>query len=226
MCGRFTYRFTWKQLHRLMELTTWSDQDLQPRYNVAPTQTAPVVRPAADGGREGALLRWGLIPFWADDISIGNRMINARAETIASSGAFKHALKRRRCLVPVSGFYEWRKVPNSRHKRPYLIAPASGDILALAALWERWNSPDGPLDSFTIITTTPNDAIRPIHDRMPAILPSEAWSSWLSPETDPAAAQAMLGPCPSKRLALVPVSTRVNSPAHDDPSCFEPVETD
>ncbi|MBL0922106.1 MAG: SOS response-associated peptidase [Phycisphaerales bacterium] len=229
MCGRYSHLFTWKQLHRLMDLLSWPEAELGARYNVAPTQHGPVVRARPDGSREGAMLRWGLIPHWAKDESIGGRLINARAESVHLKPAFRAAFQRRRCLVPVSGFFEWRAVPGSTRKRAHYIRPRAEELFAFAGLWERWTPPDGApapdLETFTILTTDANDAIRPLHDRMPVILPPRAWSAWLDPDLHEAdAIRPMLAPAPAESLEIVAVGSRVNSPRHDDPQCIEPVE--
>jgi putative SOS response-associated peptidase YedK len=233
VCGRYTHLFTWKQLRRLMRLTTFPVEALPLRYNVAPTQTVPVVR-AAESGREGALLRWGLIPSWADDPAIGNRLINARAETAHEKPAFRQAFKRRRCLVPASGFYEWAKAgsgggkPRGGRKQPFYFYPADGELFAFAGLWERWRPRDGsaddsePVETFTILTTDANTAVRPVHDRMPVILAPDAWDLWLDGK-DPEGLPGLLKPCDPALIASHPVSTAVNIPAHDRPDCVEPV---
>ncbi len=174
---------------------------LVPNKDIRPTQRVLVVRTTADGEREGALLRWGLIPRWARDPSIGNRMINARAETLAEKPSFREALRRRRCLIPADGFYEWKKI--GRQKQRYLIRAANDDhLLALAGLWESWQAGDGSeLESCTIVTTQPNDLLRPIHDRMPLILTTEQYQRWLDPQTSEAAAlRPLLAPYPRDDL--------------------------
>jgi len=190
------------------------------RYNIAPTQTAPVVR-QGPGGRTLALLRWGLVPFWADDPKLGTRMINARAERVAQAPAYRHAFRRRRCLVPASGFYEWR--PGAGGKQPYAIVPAQAPLFAFAGLWERWEKGETPLESFTLIVTDANAALRPIHDRMPVILRAEDYALWLDPRTDPARLQALLRPAEDAAVRAYPVSQRVNDPRHDDPDLIRPL---
>lgn len=194
-----------------------------PRYNIAPTQQVPVVRVAPDSGeREMTLLRWGLIPSWAKDASIGNRLINARAETVASKPAFRAAFKRRRCLVPADGYYEWQKVGSK--KQPYLIQRQDGAPFAFAGLWESWHAdrPDA-VETFTIITTDANEATTAIHDRMPVILDEEDYAMWLDPEFEGREAlESLLRPYPGEALQLTPVSTYVNNPRHEDPRCIEP----
>lgn len=231
MCGRFTHLLNWHQLHRLLGLTT-SPFEFRVRYNIAPSQDALVARADGDGRRLDAM-RWGLVPAWAKDVSIGNRTINARSETAATSPAFRAAVRSRRCIVPVSGFFEWEKVEGSTRKQAWYITPADDEAFGFAGLWESWNDPAersalgrGPLLTFTVLTTTANDAMRPIHDRTPVILPRERFGAWLDPRsTDPAAVAPMLAPCPPERLRLVRVSSWVNSPAHDDARCIAPDTT-
>jgi putative SOS response-associated peptidase YedK len=233
MCGRYSHLFTWKQLHLLMELMSWPDLDLPVRYNLAPTQMAPVVRgrgQAEGGGREGALLRWGLIPSWAEDESIGGRMINARAESADGKPAFRTALRCRRCIVPASGFYEWSPIRGSTRKQAYYIRPGGpglAECFAFAGLWERWTPKQvggAPVESFTILTTEANETIRPLHDRMPVILPPEAWDRWLDPASDDLASlRGLLVPAPPEAVQLHPVGPRVNSPRNDDPQCMESI---
>jgi len=219
MCGRFTYRFTWKQLHRLLQLVDWPNEELRPRYNVAPTQTAPIVR-ASEAGRVGAMLRWGLVPFWAEDPNIGQKMINARAESVATKPAFRSAFARRRCLVPVSGFYEWQKVGGG--KQPFVIERDDSQPFMLAGLWERWAKSDEPMETFTIITTEPNELIRPVHNRMPVILHERDFEAWLDPQaSDVESLQSLLRPAEMTGFRVRPVSRRVNSPANDDASILE-----
>lgn len=219
MCGRFTHRLTWRELVALYRLTDGPPPfELRDRYNVAPSQRVPVIRERA-GAREAAQLRWGFIPSWAKEAAIGYKMINARAETVATSPSFRSAIKARRCIVPASGFYEWQKV--DKGKQPFLIEAKDGSPLSLAGLWERWERGPEPVETFTIITTTPNELVAPIHDRMPVILEPAAFDAWLVPEASPIA-QALLQPYPAERLRARPVSTRVNSPKNDDPSVIEP----
>lgn len=227
MCGRYTHLFTWKQLHRLMGLTT--PVELPFRYNVAPTQSAPVML-SGGGARRLEFFRWGLVPFWAKDPAIGNRTINARSETVATSPSFRAAFKRRRCLVPASGFYEWQKVEGEGHKQPWYITPASEEIFAFAGLWEHWSGKDEhageDLHTFTILTTTANRAMAPIHDRMPVILSAGQFDTWLDPAVeDGVVLSPMLAPCAPERLKFARVGTWVNSPRHEDAKCIEPAES-
>jgi putative SOS response-associated peptidase YedK len=174
----------------------------------------------ARGGdrRELILVRWGLVPYWADDPKIGNRLINARAESIEKMRAFREAYRRRRCLVPADGFFEWRKV--GKRRQPLLFRRRDRAPFAFAGLWERWQQPEvGVLRSCTIVTCPPNALVAPVHDRMPVILAQAEHDAWLSPETD---GRTLLRPCPADWLEVIPVSSRVNSPANDDPDCLAP----
>lgn len=221
MCGRFTQAQIAeldREIFKLLEVP-----NLEPRYNLAPTEPAAAVREHADGGRSLDLLRWGLIPSWADNPSIGNRLINARAESVHTKPAFREAFVARRCLVPADGFYEWRHTGSG--KQPYYIYPLGGGVMAFAGLWEHYAAAaQGPIESFTIITTDANDLVRPIHDRMPVVLPVEAYDEWLDPtRTDIRALRQFLQPYPSAGLELYPVSRYVNSPHHKGAECVEPV---
>jgi putative SOS response-associated peptidase YedK len=197
-------------------------ENYQPRYNIAPTQPVAVI--PNDGQNRLDFYVWGLIPFWAKDPAIGSRMINARSETLAEKPSFKSALRRRRCLIPADGFYEWQANPSGKGKTPMYIRLQDGKPFAFAGLWERWNSPDGStILSTTIITTRPNALMEPIHNRMPVILPSSAYAAWLTPEeTDAAALLPLLEPYPAQAMAAYAVSTLVNSPAHDAPDLIQP----
>jgi len=219
MCGRYTL----SDPGDLMETLEIEDPGpIEARYNIAPTQNVPVVR-ASDDGRELAHLRWGLIPFWADDPSIGNRMINARSETVAEKASFKHALKRRRCAIPADGFYEWKKMGGG--KQPFHIHLPGLEPFVFAGLWERWTKGDEPVESCTIITADANDTIRDLHNRMPVILPEDALGLWLDPSVeDPEAVTRVLGPWQGEELEFFPVSRVVNSPANDRPECIEKIE--
>ncbi len=198
---------------------------LRPRYNIAPTQDAPAVRTTPDGQRELVMLRWGLVPSWADDLAIGNRMINARGETVAEKPSFRTALKKRRCVVVADGYYEWQKV--GKRKQPYLFHFADDRVFALAGLWERWSKGSVPVETCTIITTTPSRLAATVHDRMPAILDGAAIDMWLDPDvTDAAALTGFLRPFDDEQLAADAVSTLVNSPANEDPRCVEPAATE
>ncbi len=222
MCGRYTHRYTWPEIVALYRLVAdvLMPAGFGPRYNVAPTQEAPVLRLDKAGRREIAMLRWGLIPSWAKDPAIGNRMINARAEGIAEKPSFRAALRQRRCLVPASGFYEWQRAGS--RKQPYCIGRADGKPFSMAGLWEHWQDREAgaAIETFTIITTAANSLLAPIHDRMPAIIDPADEEAWLGA---PAPPLELLRPHSSEDMAAYPVSTWVNSPAHDDPRCAEPL---
>lgn len=225
MCGRFTLDTTGREIARQFEVV--NELELGPRYNIAPTQESPVVGLREAGAdRKASLLRWGLVPFWADDPKIGNKMINARAETVADKPAFRAAFKRRRCVVPASGFYEWK--PTDDGKQPYYIKRADDSLLGFAGLWEHWSDDETgeSIDSFTILTGEPNDLLGEIHDRMPVILQPNDYGFWLDPENDDKEAlqELVLQPYPSEQLEAYPVSTHVNSPQNDDPGCIEPLD--
>jgi putative SOS response-associated peptidase YedK len=192
----------------------------QPRFNIAPTQPVAVV--ANDGKHQLDFFVWGLIPFWAKDPGIGSRMINARAETLQEKPAFRNAFRRRRCLILADGFYEWRK--DAGGKTPMYLRLANGKPFAFAGLWEAWNSPEGTeVLSCTIITTEPNELVATIHNRMPVILPEEAYSQWLqSWEMDPGSLVQLLKPHPSQAMQAYAVSPLVNNPSNDLPEAIAP----
>ncbi len=222
MCGRVTIQTPAADIAREFALTGVQLGLERPRYNLAPTQLMPVV--ANDGARLLDAYRWGLIPSWAKDASIGNKLINARGETVAEKPSFRSALKRRRCLVLVDGWYEWHQ--GTKPKTPYLFRRKDGRPLAFAGLWEEWTAPDtGELvRTCTIITTGPNALMAPIHDRMPVILPPEAREAWLRPEPQESAALLpLLVPYAGDELELYEVARVVNSPANDVPACIERV---
>lgn len=226
MCGRFTYLYTWREVHAFLSLTSPLPFDeLAHRYNVAPTQDAPVAINAPGGGQELAFMRWGLVPRWAEDISIGNRMINARAETVRTKPGFRDAFSRRRCLVPVSGFYEWQKVEGSTRKQAWYMTPREGNIVCFGGLWERWKSPEGSeLRSFTILTTSPNDLMKPLHDRMPVVIAPADFERWLTAPAEDPALDALMCPCDASCMQAHRVGSWVNAPAHDDAKCVERLE--
>ncbi len=228
MCGRFTQRFSWREVHDFLDVVG-PEVELAPRYNVAPGQALAAVR-SEDGARRLSMLRWGLIPSWTRSATAARRPINARAETAASKPMFRGAFRARRCLIPADGFYEWAR--EGRIKRPYLIGRADGGPMAFAGLWERWRVPEEEdlprflagaapgdcLETCAILTTAASAAVSPVHHRMPVIVPPEAFGAWLDGQTVP------LGPASSVELQLQPVGTWVNNPAHDDPRCIEPPE--
>lgn len=229
MCGRYAFYTPIEAVTRLFAVSEVHAHELAPRYNIAPTQEVPIVRvspfledeDARTPVRELALARWGLVPFWAKDPSIGNRMINARGETVAQKPAFRAAFRKRRCLVPADGFFEWQKTDAG--KQPWYIHSSAGEPLALAGLWELWDPPDGgaPLVSCSIITTRANEFMRPLHERMPVILDAGGRDAWLDAAAQPATLQALLAPPAEDALEAWPVSRRVNSPFNEDPSLVE-----
>ncbi len=222
MCGRATIQTPAEALAREFSLIGVRGALERPRYNLAPTQLIPVV--VNDGARMLDAFRWGLIPSWAKDASIGNKLINARGETVAEKPSFRAAFKRRRCLVLVDGWFEWKQ--STKPKTPYLFRRKDGKPMAFAGLWEEWHAPDTGevLDTCTIITTGPNRLMAPIHDRMPVILPPEAQEVWLRPEPQEAAVlQPLLVPWEDAPLEAFEVDRLVGSPRNDVPACVEPV---
>jgi putative SOS response-associated peptidase YedK len=225
MCGRFALYSAAERLEGQFRLPL--SFPIAPRYNIAPSQPVLAIRTVRETGtREWTHFQWGLVPAWAQDPKIGHRLINARAETLAEKPAFRNALRYRRCIIPADGFYEWRKQGN--RKQPYFIRHRDGKLLALAGLWEYWQGADGSeLQTCTIITTGANALIRPLHDRMPAILPDDAYERWLEPTVQRADTQqwlSLLRPAPDDALIAYPVSPRVNDPTYDDPQLIEPSE--
>jgi putative SOS response-associated peptidase YedK len=229
MCGRYAFYTPIEAVTRLFAVSAVHAHDIAPRYNIAPTQEVPIVRlspfleedAAHAPARELGLARWGLVPFWAKDPKIGNRMINARAETVAQKPAFRAAFRHRRCLVPADGFFEWQRTGSG--KQPWFIHAVSGEPLAFAGLWELWDPPDGgtPLASCAIITTRANAFMQPLHDRMPVVLDEHGRDAWLDQSLAPSELVALLGPAPEAMLEAWPVSRRVNSPFNEDPSLVE-----
>lgn len=225
MCGRYSLKTPADTLAEHFQLT--QSPSLSPHYNIAPSQPIAIVRIATpQEDRECVPVRWGLIPSWAKDPSIGGKMINARAETVAEKPAFRGPLARSRCLVPADGYYEWQREGRmGQRKQPFYIRLRDGRPFAFAGLWERWAGPDGTIvESCAILTTEPNEALKDIHDRMPLILAPTNYAVWL----DPAVRQAQLlqplfRPYPPADLTAYPVSLRVNDPDHNDAACIEPV---
>lgn len=234
MCGRFVSASPPDELARYFGAEA-ADQIIEPSYNVAPTNDVYVVRRASNAAgtdiRELTALRWGLVPFWAKDLKIGSKMINARAETILEKPAFKKSFSRRRCLVPADGFYEWAKVQGEKAKQPYLIQRADGEPLVLAGIWERWSerNDDGsrdessqPIETFTILTCAPNATMAPIHNRMPVLLAPKVWDDWLASETAEDFLVSLLKPAPDDLLTTHPVSTAVNRVVNNSPELIRP----
>jgi putative SOS response-associated peptidase YedK len=201
--------------------------NIAPSWNVAPTDALPVVRfDAKVGERSLDVMRWGLVPFWAKDIKVGFSNINAKTEGIESKPAFREAFQRRRCLVPVDNFYEWKNT--AAGKQPYAIALSDRGLMALAGLWETWRSPAGEsVRSFAIVTTRPNELCAELHDRMPVVLAPDVWPQWLGEEpTDPSRLKALLAPYPAEKMSCWPVSTRVGNVKNNDPGLIAPVLLD
>lgn len=224
MCGRFALTTPPELIASLFGLS--SPPDLRARYNIAPTQDVLIVRMTKDrAAREAAMVRWGLVPSWADDPSIGSRMINARAESAPDKPAFRSAFQKRRCVVPASGFYEWRKTGDA--KQPLYVTREDEKPFAMAGLWEAWHDDTDqsaePLHSCTILTTKPNALLKPIHDRMPVILPHEKVGAWLEGD-DPDALADLLAPADPSGWRAHLVSRHVNSPKNDDPECVRPID--
>ncbi|OPL11813.1 MAG: hypothetical protein AVO34_08100 [Firmicutes bacterium ML8_F2] len=224
MCGRFALVTEKYIIEMLYDMELRADFDLQPRYNIAPSQEVPGLRLAPGGsGKELVELKWGLVPFWADDESIGNRMINARAETAAEKPAFRDAFKKRRLLIPATGFYEWKKEGSS--KRPYYIFRRDNRPFSLAGLWERWEKGSKQLETFTILTTEPNELVAALHNRMPVIISPDEYERWLDPSTLTEDLVSMLTPYPADEFYVRPVSRLVNNPANDSPAVLEEVSS-
>lgn len=225
MCGRFVQASAPTLLVEEFAVDEVAiDDPIPPRYNVAPRTAVMIVCERADR-RWLTTMRWGLVPSWAESTAIGDRMINARAETLTEKAAFRTALERRRCLVPVDGFYEWRAMPGGK-KQPFYITAADGGVLAVAGLWESWRDrakPDAEwLRTCTLITTRANTTMAPLHDRMPVVLDATAWDRWLDRDvTDVSEVDELLAPAPDALLTMHPVSPRVNGAQFDDASLIE-----
>lgn len=222
MCGRFTLIAPGETIADQFGLP--EAPQIAPRYNIAPTQPIAAVRVSESSKqRELTYFHWGLIPRWAKEPSIGSRMINARSETAAEKPSFRAAFKYRRCLVPADGFYEWQKLNGT--KQPVRIQTKNGDPFAIAGLWEHWQGPDGSeIESCTLLTTTPNELLAQVHNRMPVILAPDDYDLWLDPGAQhPAEIQPLLKPYPADEMTFYPVSTYVNNPRNEDPRCIEPL---
>lgn len=221
MCGRFALRIPPKSIQQHYDLP--ETVELPPRYNIAPSQAVAVIRQMpAKSLRQLDLLRWGLVPYWAKDIKISYRMINARAETLSQKPSFRTAFKKRRCLVAADGFYEW--IHEGKTKQPYFIQLKNRIVFSFAGLWESWNNPDGGvIESCTIITTSANELVRKIHDRMPVILPPELYAEWLDNTIPAESVQKFLIPFPSDEMEVYRVGPTINSPKNDTPACLLPI---
>lgn len=227
MCGRYRLSTHPHALYEqfALELVNPDEREIPPRYNIAPTQPVLGVRERPDGKRELVLLHWGLIPHWAKDPAMGQRMINARAETVAEKPSFRNAMKRRRCLVPADGFYEWQR-QGKGPKQPYDIARADGAPFAFAGLWEHWQGPNGEeIESCAIVTTEANAQMRPLHHRMPVILAPEDYPAWLERRNERAQALLpLLAPRDWPEMRAVPVTPYVNNVRNEGPQCIAPAE--
>ena len=220
MCGGFIQCTSGEALAERFHLPIIPD--LTPRYNVAPSQSVGVIRVTHAGHREFVALRWGLVPAWSPEPRTAYSTFNARAETVADKPTYRHAFRRRRCLIPADGFYEWRRV--GKRKQPYCIAPTDGEPFAFAGLWERWERDGTVVESCTIVVTTANATIAPLHDRMPVILARADEALWLDPAARVPDLVQLLGPYAGDDLEMYPVSKAVNSPAKDEPEMAEPLK--
>lgn len=220
MCGRFVLTNSAAELAAEFEFGD-APARIRARFNVAPGQDVAVVRVGESGTREIVWQRWGLVPFWAREPAIGNRLINARCETAAEKPAFREALRQRRCIVPATGFYEWSGAAGAR--RPHYIHPRSG-LFAMAGLWERWRDAEGGvLESCTVLTTEANPLVARLHDRMPVLLAHRDYARWLDPSCrDPEVLRSLLCPSPADQMAEREVDPRVNDVSFDDPACIDP----
>ena len=218
MCGRFTQTATTEQL--IEEFMLDESFEAEARYNIAPTQTVAAVR-ESEGKRKLALLKWGLVPSWSKDPTIGVRMINARSETVAEKPSFRSAFMKRRCIVPSTGFYEWQKV--DAKKEPYFIGMRGRNVFGIAGLWESWEGPDGYLETCTLLTTSANELVKSIHERMPVILSHDDYGKWFDLKTTADELHALFRPFSTEMMEMYRVDKHVNSPKNDDPSCIAPV---
>lgn len=223
MCGRFALSAPEPDLRRHFDVTV--QVSLPPRYNIAPGQQIAILRPGSSG-KELAMLRWGLIPFWAGDAGMGSRLINARAETLEEKSSFRVCFKRNRCLIPADGFYEWQEVPGRKKKQPYFVRRKDKELFAMAGLWSTWkNRATGEVvETCAIITTDANSLLAGIHNRMPAILPQERYDPWLNPHTGSGELKNMLMPFDAEAMTVYPVSELCNNPKNDFPECLKEIQ--
>jgi putative SOS response-associated peptidase YedK len=221
MCGRYTLRTSLSKV--VAEFHARLATQLPLRYNIAPNQQILVIRESEDGNsREAVPLRWGLVPRWAKDPGIGNQLINARSETVASKPAFADSFRNRRCLIPADGFYEWKRA--GRDKQPHFIQMEDGRPFAFAGLWEHWEGQGEIIESCAVLTTAANDVVAPLHNRMPVILDAGDYDLWLDRAvTDPERLAPLLRSNAAQRMHATPVSPLVNSPAYDEARCIEPI---
>jgi len=224
MCGRYRLSRRKQIIEEQFETQPWDD-DWNPRFNIAPTQPIPVIRQhPKEPIRQLSLMKWGLVPSWAESPSRAASMINARSETAGTKPAFRDALKLRRCLIPADGFYEWMQT--GKAKQPYCFEVNEGELFAFAGLWDGWKDPEGNwIRTCSILTTTPNSVTATVHDRMPVILDPDGYDLWLDPGmTKVEAVSDLLKPCDARLMRCYPVSTRINHVANDDEECSRPVE--
>ena len=219
MCGRYAFFSPAEAVKRTFALDLLPE--LKPRYNIAPTQSVPALRVVEEGRRSLTMLHWGLVPHWAKERAIGNRMINARSETLAEKPSYREAFRRRRCLVLADGWYEWQSAPGG--KQPWFVRLRDPRPIAFAGLWEKWKDAAGELlESCTIVTCDASESIRKIHDRMPVVLPEESWDRWMDPAySDTEALSKILVPFDQKALRAWQVSRLVNAPKNEGPKLIE-----
>lgn len=230
MCGRFVSSTPVSKLVEQFLVDDVAVDEHDPSWNVAPTEEILAVAASKEGARRLGTFKWGLVPSWAKDPSIGNRMINLRAETVSEKPSFRRTLAKHRCIIPVDGFYEWKSMGKGRKKQPFYVRSRDGTVLALAGLWEAWKEKDKAGDddwlrTCTIITTEPNQLLAPIHDRMPVVLPPDSWDTWLDRGNDDVEAlAALLLPAPEDLLELYPVGADVNSVRNNGEQLVAPLE--
>ncbi|TAN54369.1 MAG: SOS response-associated peptidase [Betaproteobacteria bacterium] len=215
MCGRFALHANPQVI--ALQFALASLPGVKPRYNIAPTTDVLIVR-AADAAVQAALVRWGLVPRWAKDPAMGAKLNHARAETVADKASFREALRKRRCLIPASGFYEWKA--EGGRKQPYYVRPAQGELFAFAGLWEAWRGPDGVLETCTVVTTDANAAMQPVHDRMPVIVARRDYARWLDCASGDDV-RDLLRPCDPADIAVRRVSRAVNNARNEGSSLIE-----
>jgi putative SOS response-associated peptidase YedK len=221
MCGRYALHANPHVVALQFGLPV--DPTFEPLYNIAPSLSILAVRQIATGQRLSDHYRWGLIPGWAKDPSIGNRLANARGETVAEKPAFRAAFEHWRCLVPASGFYEWKTVAGK--KQPYYIRPKDEELFGLAGITELWRGPDGPGRTVCLITTEPNELMRDIHDRMPVIIPRDSYRAWLDPmNEDTAQLKGLIASYPAERMDAYPVSKAVSNARNEGPELIRPIQ--
>ena len=221
MCGRFTLQTPEAQIRKAFNLQITEQLSLSPRYNIAPSQNVPIIRDTEDG-HEMTLTQWGLVPHWSKESKTKYSTINARIETVAEKPTYRTPFKSRRCLIPADGFYEWKVI--NGHKIPHYIRMRTGSVFASAGIWDRWEGEGASLDSCSIIVMPANEVMKPIHERMPAIIAPAHYDLWLDPRiTDKDEIMKFLNSAPSSQLKFYPISPWVNSPKHDDDCCIQPV---